>query len=309
MSANDTMQEAKKQKNPKKLWDEFWMEDEVCCLFADANSGKSILAVQIADHIANSKLKSNETVLYYDFELSKKQFEMRYTDAKSKTVHQFSDKFIRVELNADQVNAYCKENNASLDDVIANGIEENIKSYNSKAIIIDNISWLCNMKTTGNTASKIMMRLCNLKKQYGVSILVLAHTPKRNLGSPITQNSLSGSKAFTNFFDAMFAIGTNITDSKVHYLKQIKVRSAAFKYGDDNVLTCKIEKKDAFLGFTTIGRSTEKGQLNGKGSSEAPTRRKKTMRGRKTNKHTLAKSQLAFVDALSTAAFQNLKTF
>ena len=209
MSANEAIKKAKEIKNPIKLWKEFWIENEVCCLFADANVGKSILAVQIGNSIA-SKLSNGETVLYYDFELSKKQFEVRYTDEKTKIPFNFNDNFIRVELNTDAVKDYCAEYGEAFDEVLINGIESNIKKYNSKVIIIDNITWLTNMKNTGTTASKLMMNLCNLKKRYSISILVLAHTPKRDLTKPITQNSLGGTKAFANFFDAMFAVGKSI---------------------------------------------------------------------------------------------------
>ena len=34
----------------------------------------------------------------------------------------------------------------------------------------------------------------NLKKQYGWSLLIIAHIPRRSLTSPITQNDLAGSK-------------------------------------------------------------------------------------------------------------------
>ena len=41
MTANQTLEAAKKLPNPRKLWKEFWYENEVCCLFADTNVGKS----------------------------------------------------------------------------------------------------------------------------------------------------------------------------------------------------------------------------------------------------------------------------
>lgn len=83
--------------------------------------------------------------------------------------------------------------------MIINGIESNINKYNGKVVIIDNISWLTNMKDSTTTAGLLMKRLCSLKQTYNISILVLAHTPKRDLKKPLTQNSLSGSKKFTNF--------------------------------------------------------------------------------------------------------------
>lgn len=69
-SANRTLTEASMTANPEQLYGEFWFEHEIGCLFADSNVGKSILAIQIAEDIA----KTGETVLYFDFELSEKQF-------------------------------------------------------------------------------------------------------------------------------------------------------------------------------------------------------------------------------------------
>lgn len=73
-TANRTILEASQLPTPRALWDSFWYEGELSCLFADSNVGKSILAVQIADCIART-----DNVLYLDFELSEKQFQLRYT--------------------------------------------------------------------------------------------------------------------------------------------------------------------------------------------------------------------------------------
>lgn len=64
-TANRTILEASLLPTPRALWDSFWYEGELSCLFADSNVGKSILAVQIADRIART-----DDVLYLDFELS-----------------------------------------------------------------------------------------------------------------------------------------------------------------------------------------------------------------------------------------------
>ncbi len=307
MTANETIEAAKVQKNPKKLYKEFWYENEVCCLFADANVGKSILAVQISNAIAE-KLGKDEAVLYYDFELSKKQFELRYTDEKNKSTFKFSDKFIRVELNTDKVKEYCETTKDSFDEVIMNAIEANIVKYNSKILIVDNLSWLVNMKDTATTAGKLMQKLCTIKKKYGASVLVLSHTPKRNLGSPITQNSLSGSKKLTNFFDAMFAVGMSVKDPSLRYIKQIKVRTGEFKYGADHVDICKIEKSGSFLGFTHLGFSTEEDQLKAekekKAVSKGYTKSKKGRKSRRAYRSHLAEVQIDLVSQMANDAFE-----
>lgn len=307
MTANETIEAAKEQKNPKKLYKEFWYENEVCCLLADSNVGKSILAVQISNAIAE-KLGKDEAVLYYDFELSKKQFELRYTDEKNKSTFKFSDKFIRVELNTDKVKEYCETTKDSFDEVIMNAIEANIVKYNSKILIVDNLSWLVNMKDTATTAGKLMQKLCTIKKKYGASVLVLSHTPKRNLGSPITQNSLSGSKKLTNFFDAMFAVGMSVKDPSLRYIKQIKVRTGEFKYGADHVDICKIEKSGSFLGFTHLGFSTEEDQLKAekekKAVSKGYTKSKKGRKSRRAYRSHLAAVQIDLVSQMANDAFE-----
>ena len=75
-SANAVIKEAAATPDPTPLWPELWYEGEVSCLFADSNAGKSIYAVQIGVDIA----RRGHKVLYYDFELSPKQFQMRYSD-------------------------------------------------------------------------------------------------------------------------------------------------------------------------------------------------------------------------------------
>lgn len=308
MTANETIEVAKAQKNPNKLWKEFWIENEVCCLFADSNVGKSILAVEIGNTIAK-ELKDDESILYYDFELSKKQFELRYTDENTKDSFKFNDRFIRVELDNDKVKDYCEQHNVPFDEVIMEGIEANIIKYNSKILIVDNLSWLVNMKDTATTAGKLMKRLCEIKKKYNASILVLSHTPKRNLGSPLTQNSLSGSKKLTNFFDAMFAVGMSIKDPSLRYVKQIKVRSGEFKYGADNVELCRIEKNGAFLGFTHVGYSSEEEQLKGK--KETKSVNVKKIGGKKVNarmfRSELASRQIDMVSRLVDEAFNRFR--
>ena len=128
-------------------------------------------------------------------------------------------------------------------------------------IIIDNLTYLCNSSDKGEDAGLFMMKLMNLKKQYGWSLLIIAHTPKRNLASPITQNDLAGSKKLYNFFDSVFAIGKSAKDSRLRYVKQLKVRAGEFRYDSSNVIVYEIEKTDGFVHFEFKEFSTEKEHL------------------------------------------------
>lgn len=84
------------------------------------------------------------------------------------------------------------------------------------------------------------MKLMTLKKKHGWSLLIIAHTPKRNLSNPITQNDLAGSKKLYNFFDSVIAIGQSAKDQGIKYVKQVKVRAGEYKYGSDNVIVHEI---------------------------------------------------------------------
>lgn len=263
--AMDWSMEALKRPNPKPLWLSLWNEGEACVLFADTNLGKSILAVQIAEDIARNK---GERVLYYDFELSDKQFQIRYTDGFGHP-YQFSPNLYRAEIDA---SAMMAEN---FEEAIVNDIEECAHNLDAKIIIIDNLTFLCTAAEKGDLAGALMVRLVQMKKSQGLSILVLAHTPKRNLSNPITQNDLAGSKKLINFFDSGFAIGKSAKDSKLRYIKQIKCRNGEFEYDAENVIVCQIEKKECFLQFVTLEHASEAEHLKQQSIEELKEREAK----------------------------------
>lgn len=248
-SANEWAREAALRPDPKPLWLSLWYEGEVCCLFADSNLGKSIYAVEIASEIAKT-----QRVIYFDFELSDKQFQLRYSDEQGK-LFCFSDNLLRSEIDPDLI-----EEGKFEDEVIAD-IEGASIQYDCKVLIVDNITYLNSVTEKADAASMLMMRLMQLKKKHGLSILVLAYTPKRPLTSPITQNDLAGSKKLFNFFDSVFAIGRSAKDENLRYIKQVKVRAGAFEYGAENVIVSEIVKEGSWLHFRNIGYATEREHL------------------------------------------------
>lgn len=238
--------DAFRRPKPKELWMSFWYENEVCCLFADTNVGKSIYAVQIANEISK-----RQKVLYFDFEMSDKQFQMRYTDDDAGELFQFNENFIRLEFSRAYGN--CADLQTIIDQIAYEVIQ-----HDAKVVIIDNITWICNRCESGDAAGELMQLLINLKRAHGLSILVLAHTPKRNVSSPLTQNSLAGSKRIANFMDSMFAIGMTANNKPYgRYIKQIKVRSSEMMYGDNNVITADLAKQGSFLMLAHNGFAKE----------------------------------------------------
>uniref|UniRef100_UPI003564B0D3 AAA family ATPase n=1 Tax=Lutibacter sp. TaxID=1925666 RepID=UPI003564B0D3 len=172
---NDWIDEAKKRPIPKMLFGEFWFEGELCILFADTNLGKSILAVQIAQSISSGyptcglRLEAKQQpVIYIDFELSDKQFECRYSDGY-KNHFTFNNNFYRAEIEPG-VKVPQKYN--SFEEYLCESLETIILQQSAKVLIIDNISYLKNGTEKASEATTLMIFLNELKKKYGLSILV-----------------------------------------------------------------------------------------------------------------------------------------
>jgi archaellum biogenesis ATPase FlaH len=262
--ANYWMQEASQTAIPLMLFGKFWHQGEVCILFADSNLGKSILAVQIADAITKGTgiapfevEAPAQPVVYCDFELTDKQFEARYSDDYTNH-YQFNQNFLRGKINSD---IELPNGFNDFDEYLIHDLERCVVATNAKVLIIDNLTYLRNETEQAAGALPLMKQLKNLKNKYDLSILVLAHTPKRDLSQPITRNDLQGSKMLMNFCDSAFTIGESNADNSMRYLKQIKQRNTEQVYGDSNICLCRISKPGNFLQYEFVSFGEEWQQL------------------------------------------------
>ena len=250
-TVNQTIMDAAKRPQPRKLWYELWHEGELCFLYADQNLGKSIYSVQIADEISKT-----EKVLLFDFELSDKQFQIRYSDDTGGNPYPFSDNLIRIEINSDG------DFEDDMEKQINDDMERVVQSAGAKVIVVDNLTYLTVETEKSKSALPLMKRLKKLKNKYGLSILCIAHTPKRDISRPITGNDLAGSKTLINICDSAFAIGLSARDKSIRYVKQIKVRNCEKKFDTDNVILYEIIKENGnFVKFQFIGFGDEREHL------------------------------------------------
>lgn len=262
--ANNWVDDARRRPIPNMLFSEFWYERELCILFADTNIGKSILGVQLADSISRGipisgfKIESEpKRVLYVDCELSDKQFENRYSDNYS-SHYSFSENFLRAEINTE---VDIPKNYNGLEDYLCLSLEQSISEKNVEVIVIDNLTYLKSDNERAKDALVLMKLLKRLTKKSNVSILVLAHTPKRDASNPITKNDLAGSKMLMNFCDSSFAIGGSTLDPSLRYLIQIKQRNTEHLYHANNVAVCRLVKETNFLCFQFIEFGSEQEHL------------------------------------------------
>ena len=267
--ASEWLEEAGKRPVPKKLFGPLWFETELCILFADTNVGKSILAVQIGDSISKGEAingfeleTAKQPVLYFDFELTDKQFEVRYSGINGEH-YPFNEEFYRAEIDPDAIAP-----DIAFEDYLQISIEQAIIKTNSRVLIIDNITYLKNENEKARDALPLMKNLKSLKNKYNLSILALAHTPKREQQKPISKNDLQGSKMLMNFCDSSFALGDSTADKSFRYIKQIKARNCSIEFDTQNVGVFEITKPDNFLHFNFLGFGNEYAHLKSQSEEE-----------------------------------------
>jgi hypothetical protein len=274
--ANTWIKEASKRPIPKMLYGKLWFEGEICILFADTNLGKSILAVQIADSISKgAEIRGfpmeaeKQLVLYFDYELSDKQFEVRYS-MNYQNHYPFDDNFLRAEIDPEKADFHGEGFN-NLEDYINASLEQSIINTRTKVLIIDNLTYLRSETEKAKDALPLMKQLKALKRKYNLSILALAHTPKRDSSKPITRNDLQGSKMLINFCDSSFAIGESFRDKRLRYIIQIKARNTEIVYDTENVALCQIDKPSNFLQFEFLNFSSEREHLKPQSETDRST--------------------------------------
>ena len=290
-TANQAIKDAKNRPPLRYLFGQLWCEGENCILFSDTNAGKTILAMQIADTISSGRRivlgltmdAQAQKVAYIDLELSEMQFRKRYSDVNGSD-YQFSSNLLRVEINPD---AECPDG-YSFEDYLRASLERLVVDHGVKILVVDNITFFSNELEQAKGALPLMKWLKALGRKHGLSILILAHTPKRNMSNPITVNDLAGSKMLSNFADSIFAIGVSAKDSKMRYIKELKQRNEAYKYDADNVIVCEIEKPGDFLQFGFRGYGCESDHLTATQRDEEVRRAKELQSQGKTQREIAA---------------------
>ena len=266
--ANAWMEDAGKKPQQKALFGDFWLEGELSILFSDSGRGKSTLAMQIAESLARGKavapfetVPPAQKVLYFDFELSEKQFEARYSALKkdgTRHRHRFSDKLLRAQTAP---HGELPPGYKNLAEFVQHSFTELLRQTDARVVIVDNITFLKGANENASAAAQLMKALKYFKQCYGLSILVLAHTPKLPYTSPLSLNDMQGSKMLSNFADNVFALGTSNQAKDLRYLKHLKPRATELRYDTSNVIIYRIKKSRTFLHFEFVGNAKERDHL------------------------------------------------
>lgn len=262
-TGNERLQDAEVSEDVEPLLAELFRTGDVAIIFGDTGLGKTISSMAVGIELSEGKptvlgLKSAGRafrVNYYDFELSDQQFQNRYEG------YSFSNNLLMcVDVELDQ------DGNIDID-----SFDRDIAANPADVIIVDNISFLSSGSSTEtDVAKKIMNTLKGISRKHGVSILVIAHSPKLKPGSRLHINQLSGSKQLSNFADSVFAVGRSKQGADVRYVKQLKFRNTA---DTGKVYVYKLEKRE-YLTFVFQGEDYESNHVGkeqqGEGTEDNP---------------------------------------
>jgi len=239
--ANECILNFKQLKPPDKLFDEFWSEGELALLFGPRATGKSILAVQIAEAIARGRgvdgfemTEKRHKVLYVDLRLSERQFGMRYTGESRQ--YKLSENLYR--------------DRPAWDEDLCKWLREKISENGFRVVVIDDLSAVRMTFDGTRETLKLMRELKQLKDELGLSVLVLAGSQEQRRGELISESHMLRSRVLCDAADSVFAIGVHAGNPRFRYLVQTRSLSAAIKWHAGNGPVCSIKRSDdGFLGM------------------------------------------------------------
>ncbi len=253
------------QESPKRrIIGDLIREREVSILFSDEKTGKTALAIQFAIAAAKgtnlferADLFPNECapmkVQIFDFEMENRELYDRYSDAQTGEMYLFGENLIRTVLNPD-----CYDLRAAPERMIA-AVEAEIEKHQPQFVIIDNITWIVKENKDADIAADFMAKMLQLQRKHGLSVVVIAHTPKRNTSELLQSKDLQGSKNLVNFCKNLIGVAASRKDKPIRYIKHIFSRNGPVLYDENNVIECSLDKEpgSALLRWNLIGFTKE----------------------------------------------------
>ena len=241
----EDLEKERKMKPPKELIPHILVEHETTILFSGPGVGKTVLGTQIAFELAEQGMRA----LYFNFELSNQQLALRYPN-----------KFFPNTLYHASID-YTKMHDVTGQNLILPEIERLAVERNIELIIIDNFTNLCINSKEAAEAGNIMLKLLAMRMTHNWTMLILAHTPKRKQGDPLTIDDLAGSKLLSNLADNVIGFNKSRKDKNMRYLIQLKYRSLPIELDFKNVQELTLTSSDGWLHFEYGGYDEERAHL------------------------------------------------
>jgi len=221
-TAHDRIISGIKAGRPQMVFDEFWREGELALMFGEAGTGKSLLAMQLADTLAaggdipwfRMDCPAGKT-LYVDLSMSDRQFASR---------HSYRGK--RGEDRAWQVSKRLYCDRPGDESELIEWLERQIGAEKLKYVVIDDLSSI--MRTCDGTRETVavmrgLRRICG---RFGVSILVVMQSEAPKVNAGVSERDLGRQRSLCRLADSVFGIGHHRTRAGYVYLAQTRSHSS-----------------------------------------------------------------------------------
>ena len=238
------------------LFGDFWRERELTILFGPPGTGKSVLAVQLADEIARGRgiegfamPMYRRKVLYVDLVHSGAQFRMRYMyDTgvnREKKCYRFSESLYR-------------DRPERAEDLCV-WLRERIDEDGFQVVIVDDLSAIKVTQQGTRETLRAMRELKKLGHETGVSILVVAGATEPRRNGLMDEACLGRSRVLCDLADRVFAIGPHPRSAADRYLIQTRSRNAPMVWNAQNAPVCRMGRMESgMLGFVFDGRFADR---------------------------------------------------
>lgn len=264
---------------PRELFGSMWYEGELAVLLGAPGTGKSLLAVQIADALARGKPPGGDAtvrkrakarangfdrtttrsapVLYFDLVLDQRQWTMRYSpdarpgDERLRKPHRFSSRFHRLQID---LTAEMPGSARRMQDLVLRQIEKAIVRTGARVAVIDTIDRFNFGVMRNGDLGYVMSALLGMKRRLGISLLVVAAAHRPRPGHPLTADRLLATRTICSFADSVFSVGECRWQDGWRYVKHLSSRSSAIVCDASHVPTFSIgREKRNFLSFEFDG--------------------------------------------------------
>ncbi len=242
MKANDRGD----QKPCEPLFDAFWRSGELAVMFGPPGTGKSVMAVQIADALARGRAiggfempTRRQRVLLIDMKLTKDQFDRRYAI-------EYEDGGLRYFRHSENLSWGRPDD----PDDLCEYIREFVVAERISVVVIDDASELRSTFDGTREMLRTMRKLRRLQRELGISVMVIASSREPGRFGLVTERELMRSRVLCDTADSAFAFGVHPNDPAWRYLLQTRSRTGEIVWTDRNMPYCRMEQsEDGFLGF------------------------------------------------------------
>lgn len=273
----DWVAEGRITKAPAELAGCLWRAGEVGLLVGETGSGKSLLAVEIADrisrHYPSELLDCNAgemDVLYVDLEMNARQLVQRYSyepiPGEPPEDYEFSSRLHRLQIDPlEFITRYTPQEAAK---AFVTKLAAVASETNAQVIVIDSITALKRSYYGASELMPVIRRLRHLAELRGLSILMTATIAKRDHAQPLTLADLGGLRLAARCVETVFAIGRGGKYTNVRYVKHLSSRNSQVIYDKNGVLSFKIGMSGNFLGLEFAECYFEKAYVNKRSDQE-----------------------------------------